>query len=267
MSSSAANSVFNITELLEMILLELPPQHLLVVGRVNRKWREVITSVAKFRTLLHYKPILDNTRKTMLHPCPPRVFSPLRLELNDGEDWYYTCATLTPFQYEAICDLGPGCWQNAYVTQPPIHELKIPYLRYIDYCCGDGPFYPMNPSCLTAYVPTGLTWGDIQKALLQKRQHLDGLTCTRRPPPAYWRWLLSRRISDANLALLFILFLLMLLPPKTKLDGLLMIIWTFGMRFVVTSPRPGYASSLGELFVSSCWESDAPILEVVSART
>ncbi|USW53653.1 Putative F-box-like domain superfamily protein [Septoria linicola] len=55
--SSAAQRTFNVAELLEMILLELPPRDVLLAQRVNKQWQGAITASLKLQQLLFFKPV------------------------------------------------------------------------------------------------------------------------------------------------------------------------------------------------------------------
>lgn len=73
MATAAAHKVQGITELLEMVLYELPPIDILVYQRVCQRWKDIITHGEKFQQALFFKPATNGTLK----PRKERTFREL----------------------------------------------------------------------------------------------------------------------------------------------------------------------------------------------
>ena len=90
MATAAAHQVQSITELLEMILYELPPVDILVYQRVCQRWKEIITRSEKFQRALFFEPVSKETlmwRQDLVDETPldwysVRTSMPQRIILN-----------------------------------------------------------------------------------------------------------------------------------------------------------------------------------------
>ena len=60
---SATTKVLRIPELLEHILLQLPPKNVLLAHRVSKRWRKVIKKSPKLQRMLYFKPSTDKFLK------------------------------------------------------------------------------------------------------------------------------------------------------------------------------------------------------------
>lgn len=91
MATAAAHKVQGITELLEMVLYELPPIDILVYQRVCQRWKDIITHGEKFQQALFFKPATNGTLKPRKERacklCAAELEEMLTLNQELSESW------------------------------------------------------------------------------------------------------------------------------------------------------------------------------------
>ncbi|KAK3641444.1 hypothetical protein LTR56_011257 [Elasticomyces elasticus] len=152
-AQSAADKVFTIAELLEMILVNVTDMQTLLLGqRVNRMWLDVTSKNKQLQQKLFMAPA---TRKetiemgmkssTVFHVIsggagdPPNSWcnwpddTPYRLVManpllfrHDPRSWRYVAEVDMSRLVGAGQDIKPGSWQRMYACMPPPQQL---YLR------------------------------------------------------------------------------------------------------------------------------------------
>jgi hypothetical protein len=125
-------TLFSIPELVQAVLLFLPPRDLIHVQRVCRLWKETTKHSLALQRKLFFHPVSDQTQEPEFNPLLREVFSPLfRL---DRHQWH-TFASLEDVCYlvdwhkdhrrrERV--LYPGAsWRRMFPIQPPARIANV----------------------------------------------------------------------------------------------------------------------------------------------
>ncbi|GAB1734700.1 hypothetical protein NU195Hw_Modified_645t1 [Hortaea werneckii] len=188
-SAAKARQVFDVPELLEMILLKLPPSSIFVAQQVCQTFSALITSSPKIQHYLGLKPDLQSNFSTCFNgrsvspwsrfQCGPEFDSSgrtsawlsrrLRNIQPEDESKSKTFELLASFSsHSKLPRLSERC-QSMLICQPPIYEMNISVA-----CCSDDtshhlpgmPAPPPNPEPIRS--KTGITTWDHDK---------DGFVC------------------------------------------------------------------------------------------
>lgn len=73
--TSASKRLLNLPELLEMVLLAMPPRCILQAQRVNHAWNELIARSPKIQRALFFRPITDDTLRHDFSTLPTEVWN------------------------------------------------------------------------------------------------------------------------------------------------------------------------------------------------
>ncbi|KAK5127048.1 hypothetical protein LTR85_008407 [Meristemomyces frigidus] len=182
-STAKAQEVFNSPELLEMIMMQLHPRHILVAQRVNKTFEALISTSPKVQQYLGLRADATSAFATAFRnymdgwpsfTCRSAQdmfsfgYSPLRRETEPDPDAFEIRASFSPWTSSAasLPKLGDRCL-SMLVCQPPIFEMQACVSccdrhRYLGH-----PFPPdvKDPEPLRS--KTGITVGDVLKATSQ----------------------------------------------------------------------------------------------------
>ncbi|KAI7280468.1 hypothetical protein KC345_g4731 [Hortaea werneckii] len=188
-SAAKARQVFDVPELLEMILLKLPPSSIFVAQQVCQTFSALITSSSKIQHYLGLKADLQSNFSTCFNgrsvspwskfQCGPEFDSSGRTSAwlsrrfrdiqSEDESKPKTFEVFASFSsHSKLPRLGERC-QSMLICQPPIYEMKISVA-----CCSDDtshhlpgmPAPPPNPELIRSKM--GITTWDHDK---------DGFVC------------------------------------------------------------------------------------------
>ena len=122
--------VLFITELLEMILLQLDMRTLLISQRVCRKWSSLIRSSSRIQETLFFKPVLPDSVPTKVqNPLLAEVFPPFFIEMESRISMNSFDMVKHPEKQRAY--LRPeASWRRMLVQQPPAYQLGC-YSSYV----------------------------------------------------------------------------------------------------------------------------------------
>lgn len=115
--------VLCITELLELILLQLDMRTLLTSQRVCRKWSSLVRSSSKIQESLFFEPVLPGSVPTKVqNPLLAEVFPPFFVETKGriGMDSF----DMIKHPEKQVSYLRPeASWRRMLVQQPPAYRL------------------------------------------------------------------------------------------------------------------------------------------------
>jgi len=132
--SSTPERAFSIPEILEAILLNIGPQHLLInAQRVNRAWHSTINCSPHLQRLLFFEACPTNERREPeFNALLSAAFPPFFKHNTDVEaDAKWTQESLSKidwnssFQKRDAYSREEASWRRMLVVQPPVKELKI----------------------------------------------------------------------------------------------------------------------------------------------
>ena len=129
------HKIFVTPEILEQILLQMPPQTLLTAAqRTSKAWHDLITTSPKLQEALFFRPqqplTLNNTTHRTLNPLlAPKIWPHLfrkRLssQTTTTTNYYYSLPIASPLEEELY--LRPGAsWRRMLVQQPPTSCISV----------------------------------------------------------------------------------------------------------------------------------------------
>ena len=178
-STAKAQKVFHTPELLEMILLELQPQHVLVAQQVTKTFDSLISTSPK---LQHHLGLRPNPESSFAAPrcingwghftCSPKdcassIFSWSRSQQQSerGPNDLEICASFST----KLPRLGDRC-RSMLICQPPVYEMEVKTTCCNRYSFGVFSLAPQNALATELDAPkplrskTGITIGDLLDA-------------------------------------------------------------------------------------------------------
>ncbi len=178
---SKADDVLEITELLELIILELPIKPILNVSRVSRRWKDVVDGSILIKRKLFLAPqgaVVDPEPDELKRHRDHQYMLP-RLELNtllegsnidaqrspqdpftpfwnaDKRYGNWLNADMTPYQPVCLKRFGPSprtattskkdireSWRSMYISKPPISKIRVEICP----CFHEGRPYQLGPA-------------------------------------------------------------------------------------------------------------------------
>ena len=115
--------VLRITELLELILLQLDMRTLLISQRVCRKWNSLIRTSSNIQETLFFKPVIPGSVPTKVqNPLLAEVFPPFFIKMKGRISMNSFDMVKHPEKQRAY--LRPeASWRRMLVQQPPAYQL------------------------------------------------------------------------------------------------------------------------------------------------
>jgi hypothetical protein len=143
-SSSSTHTAFGISEILEMILLNLDMRTLLCIQRTCRPWLNMIRGSSPIQKALYFIPIENSTgQEKVQNPLLAETF-PALFRLTDPDnpedDYEYDAPTLATFDMmkspsKLVVYLRPeASWRRMLLQQPPMCNFAA--CRYATGCSG-----------------------------------------------------------------------------------------------------------------------------------
>ncbi|EME88716.1 uncharacterized protein MYCFIDRAFT_192817 [Pseudocercospora fijiensis CIRAD86] len=190
-ANQARNAVLRTAELLEQILLQLPPKQLFAVQRVSSYWKATVEQSPRIQTACFLRPINDDKVKCKYDGLGDEYHS-----LHTGKRITPVWNCLTPcainlrpwlmLPHELVksyIETSPDAsWKNMFTTQPPSTTLEIDY-RY-----AANKFEPPGAEDHSFLLTNnkGLTFMDIFVALYQgfeeNKSEIESVEAKKRNP-------------------------------------------------------------------------------------
>lgn len=149
---TAAERVFNTTELLELILVACDPLTILRASRTSRHFESVISASLKVQQALYLKP--DWTAPGINYGLNPLFLLPVARNgsrLTDARIYLYT-PNGSPYTFAPFKISKPGACLDMLLSQPP-------QTKFVTNIAHEKSIWNLAPLVVTN--PEGIKWGDV----------------------------------------------------------------------------------------------------------
>ena len=179
--SAAANHVFRVPELLELILAHLPFTDLIKLQRLDTGWRDVITTSPTiqeqiFRRPLHIKEEQLEEGEILVPDWNPITCLGTQI-LKGPSTWYEEDYRVVDEKSQHYLKQQKNSLHSMFLTQPPEKELEIHAEWVYDGGTNTGKIHESAPT--TIMNPSGLTFEDLAIAINEPNLEWK--------PSSYWQ--------------------------------------------------------------------------------